>query len=60
MSRPVQGDQLQETPPEPARGADWPAQIVASPEATAVTEELMTTVVVEGADEQPILMATTL
>ena len=35
-SRPVAGDHVQETPPDPVSGAEVPAQIVAEPEATAV------------------------
>jgi hypothetical protein len=36
LESPPAGDQLQETPPEPEIGVDWPALIVVEPEATAV------------------------
>ena len=44
LESPVAGDQEQETPPDPVRGVEDPAPIVADPEATAVGSGLTVTV----------------
>ncbi len=51
LLRPVAGDQEQLTPPEPLRGVEEQAVIVAEPEAEAVGRELMVTVALP--DEVP-------
>jgi hypothetical protein len=55
LERPVAGVQEQETPPEPERGVDWPAQIVAEPEALAVGRGLTVTLALP--DEVPAQFA---
>ena len=45
-SSPVAGDQRHESPPDPESGVDWPARMVAAPDATAVGVGFTVTVTV--------------
>jgi hypothetical protein len=60
LLRPTAGDQEQETPPEPARGVDTPAQMLAEPDAAAVGGGWTVTVALAVfVEPQPAALVTT-
>lgn len=58
LDSPVAGDQEQDAPPEPVKGVENPAFIVADPDATAVGNGFTVTVVVAEVDEHPTAFVT--